>query len=85
MDISFNVYSPIKMNSNQYKKLPEGLTLDIVLDACNRQHTSLDNPGFCLSCGAEHFECEPDAENYHCDDCGTDAVFGAEQILIMFA
>jgi predicted RNA-binding Zn-ribbon protein involved in translation (DUF1610 family) len=38
--------------------------------------------GFCLSCGAEREECEPDAERYPCPECGENEVFGAEQILL---
>jgi hypothetical protein len=32
-----------------------------------RQFTSLDNPGFCLACGAEAEGCEPDARQYECE------------------
>lgn len=42
-----------------------------------------DDAGFCLECGAERPCCEPDAENYPCDVCGADAVFGALQVLMM--
>jgi len=38
--------------------------------------------GFCVRCGSEHAECEPDARNYACQDCGLATVFGAEEILI---
>jgi hypothetical protein len=41
-----------------------------------------DNLGFCSECGAEHYQIEPDARNYPCDECGNRAVFGAEQYLI---
>lgn len=43
-----------------------------------------ENTGFCSSC--EDFTTsgvEPDAENYVCEDCGNQTVFGAEQALIM--
>lgn len=34
--------------------------------------------GVCLSCGATRFgDTEPDAEGYHCDNCGEDTVSGA--------
>jgi len=39
--------------------------------------------GFCIVCGADRYGCEPDAENYHCDDCGSKAVMGAEQALLL--
>lgn len=52
-------------------------------DAILRRDTCLDNPGFCLSCGNEQDGCEPDAENYKCETCGANLVYGAEQILLM--
>lgn len=33
--------------------------------------------GVCLSCGAFRECCEPDAENYPCDECGENKVAGA--------
>ncbi len=39
--------------------------------------------GFCIACGAMQEECEPDAREYKCDDCGADKVFGAEEIMLM--
>jgi hypothetical protein len=60
----------------------KSITAARVIEAVERYHASLDNPGFCLSCGLEHFGIEPDAENYLCEDCGEPEVMGAEQILI---
>jgi hypothetical protein len=57
---------------------PERLT-----EALTRYQQTLDNPGFCLSCGAEAEGCEPDARRYHCDECGQPAVFGAEELVLM--
>jgi hypothetical protein len=56
-----------------------------VTEAVERQFTSLDNPGFCLSCGADAEGCEPDAQQYECESCGAAAVYGAEEILIAIA
>jgi len=39
--------------------------------------------GFCLACGAERECCEPDARKYHCEECGRNSVYGAEEIAIM--
>ena len=39
--------------------------------------------GFCIACGSEHYECEPDARKYHCNNCNEDKVYGAEELLIM--
>ena len=44
-----------------------------------------DGTGFCLACGAEQDSCEPDARNYPCTECGQKRVFGAEEILFMYA
>jgi len=40
-----------------------------------------ENIGFCLDCGEENYNCEPDARNYTCEFCGENMVFGAEEIL----
>lgn len=58
------------------------LTDDVIAEAVERGQTGLDNPGFCLVCGNEQDGCEPDAENYECESCGAEQVFGAEQLLI---
>lgn len=58
------------------------VTLTRVIDACNRQMHTLDNPGFCLACGDEQGECEPDAQRYECEACGAEQVYGASEVLI---
>jgi hypothetical protein len=63
----------------------KSITDDAVLDACERHAMTLDNPGFCLMCGLEAFGVEPDAENYKCESCGAEQVFGADQLLIEIA
>ena len=62
-------------------ELPKGLTLDMIQDAVKQD----DNLGFCLTCGDEQGGCEPDARNYECESCGEKKVFGAEELIIMFA
>ena len=42
-------------------------------------------PGYCISCGEFHEGIEPDAVGYECHACHKDAVYGAENILLMFA
>ena len=54
-------------------------------EAVARELTSLDNPGFCLACGAESEGCEADAEQYECESCGAAAVYGAQEILLAIA
>jgi len=46
--------------------------------------TAGDYVGFCVSCGCEHYNVEPDARRYECEDCGKYKVYGAEEILMMF-
>lgn len=58
------------------------ITYTRVLAAVRRYRTSTDNPGFCLNCGEDADNCEPDARNYVCDACGELKVFGAEEVFI---
>ena len=44
---------------------------------------TLENPGYCVECGAERGGCEPDARGYECEACGKAAVYGAEELLLM--
>ena len=62
-------------------KLPKGLTLEHVVEAVEAD----ENAGFCLKCGDDAYGVEPDACNYECESCGAEQVFGAEEILLMFA
>jgi len=40
--------------------------------------------GYCTECGDfTTDQCEPDAENYECTECGVESVHGAENALIM--
>lgn len=41
--------------------------------------------GFCRACGEETYGVEPDARNYKCETCGKLQVFGAEELLLMYA
>jgi hypothetical protein len=66
-------------------KLHPSITVDRILEACERAMTSLDNPGFCLACGEEAEGCEPDARRYACDICGERQIYGAEELLLMLA
>lgn len=58
------------------------ITQDRVMDAVHRRNTTLDNPGFCLACGDDADDCEPDARKYKCDSCGERQVYGAEELLV---
>ena len=65
------------------KPVHPSVTPERVRDAVQRQHTTLDNPGFCLACGEEADGCEPDARRYECEACGEKRVYGAEELAIM--
>lgn len=66
-------------------KIHQDVTLDRITEAVERSHTSLDNPGFCVLCGAEVDGVEPDARRYECELCGERGVYGAEELLIHLA
>ena len=40
--------------------------LDLAMDAC----VADDYIGYCICCGAEHHNIEPDARKYECEECG---------------
>lgn len=66
-------------------KIHKSVTLDRVMEACERRMKSLDNPGFCVACGNEQEGCEPDAREYACEACGARAVYGSDELLMMMA
>jgi hypothetical protein len=66
-------------------KIHNSLTLSRITEAVEDAQASLSNPGFCLACGEEADGCEPDMEKGSCESCGEDAVYGAEQLLIILA
>lgn len=63
-------------------KMHSSITLDKVMEAAQSEMCGTENPGFCIACGAEHYECEPDAREYECDECGERKVFGAAELLM---
>ena len=64
-------------------KIHKSVTDQRIIDAIERQETSLDNPGICIACGEDQGGCEPDAREYECESCGEKQVFGAEELLFM--
>lgn len=56
---------------------------DHLIEVIEASHMGLTNPGFCLLCGADADNVEPDAREYYCHSCGERGVYGAEEILMM--
>jgi len=72
----------IALTENIMSKMHPSVTPQRVIDACETYLTSTDNPGFCIECGAEASDVDPDARRYECESCGSFAVFGAEELLL---
>jgi hypothetical protein len=64
-------------------KIHPSLTIERVTQAVEDEMTSLDNPGFCIACGAEADGCEPDARKCRCEHCGERQVYGAAEVMFM--
>ncbi len=58
-------------------KIHSSLTIDRILSAAQ----SDEYIGFCVACGAEAYEVEPDARGYTCEECGAVAVYSAEELM----
>jgi hypothetical protein len=67
----------------QYPKFREGVQNPRTFSMEELKEAMESQSGFCLKCGAERGECEPDARKYKCESCGANAVYGAEEIVIM--
>jgi predicted RNA-binding Zn-ribbon protein involved in translation (DUF1610 family) len=65
-------------------KMHKSITVERVIEAVERRYDSLDNPGFCISCGEDAEGVEPDAREYVCEHCGEKAVYGADELLLEF-
>jgi hypothetical protein len=66
-------------------RIHPSITLARVSEAVHRHNVALDNPGFCIQCGAEAEGVEPDAREYECESCGEPGVYGAEELFIELA
>lgn len=42
-----------------------------------------DGAGFCLACGDDVSNVEPDMRKGHCPSCGADKVYGGEELALM--
>jgi hypothetical protein len=58
------------------------ITADRIIAAVEASRRSLDDPGFCICCGANVLGVEPDARQYECESCGESGVYGAEELLL---
>ena len=56
-------------------------TIPISVDDIVQAIQSGEYMGFCIACGLEHMEIEPDARRYPCESCGERAVYGAQELL----
>ena len=63
-------------------KIHSTITEARVMDAVERHMHSLDDPGFCIACGADANGVEPDARKYKCEVCGARSVYGAEELMM---
>jgi len=61
-------------------KVHKSVTMKRILAAVEREASGLDNPGFCILCGAEAEGVEPDARRYECESCGERGVYGAQEL-----
>jgi hypothetical protein len=64
-------------------KIHKSVTLERVTEAVELHKYSLDNPGFCIYCGEDAEDVEPDARRYECDSCERKGVYGAEELLLL--
>lgn len=53
------------------------------LEEIVRALTDDELTGFCLACGEEAFNVEPDARRYPCECCDARQVYGAQELLFM--
>ena len=60
----------------------QALNYDEIAAAAEEQTFGLGNDGFCVKCGHQQGDCEPDAREYECENCGEHAVFGAVELMM---
>ncbi len=65
-------------------KIHKSLTAEVIIDAVERQNEGLDNPGFCIYCGEEDFESDPDTRKKECENCEKPGVYGAMELLLTY-
>lgn len=60
------------------KEIHPSITLERIQQALEEDR----NMGFCVFCGEDAFQVEPDAHEYQCECCGRKGVYGAEELLL---
>lgn len=55
----------------------------MIMNVEQYEYLNANSIGICQACGEEQSDVEPDARNYECEACGAEAVFGAEEALLM--
>ena len=65
-------------------KIHSSITKERLIDAWNEVTCGTENIGFCVSCGADHYDCEQDAfiGDIECEDCGEARVVGTGNLLL---
>ena len=56
----------------------KNVTVDRIMEMARED----ESEGFCIECGEEASNVEPDARRYRCESCGKKAVYGAEQLML---
>lgn len=65
-------------------KIHYKITTERIIRLITRRNRTLDNPGLCTHCGKTVPNCEPDAREYDCPECGQKkTVFAPEELLEM--
>jgi len=67
------------------QKIHSSITAERVMEAVEDSMFGFGTPGFCIACGADADDCEPDARNYKCEVCGAREVFGAEEVMMILS
>lgn len=66
-------------------KIHTSITTDRVIALAQESMFGMGNPGICIACGEDAEGCEPDARGYTCDCCDENAVYGAEELMLIIS
>lgn len=67
----------------QYKAKNGNMQWKQSLDTLMQECESDANTGYCLACGEQAHNVEPDARRYECESCGAKKVYACEELLLM--